>query len=349
MSIPESFLGAKYALIQGDDAEGRATATAEWKKRHVGVEWEDFSLSVCQDGCRWAEVLAALMETAPFGADRVVIVPHADHLLVKAKELPQEVKKILANPIDGTCLLLVLRGGACDGDDMERKANPLGAKPFSDWKKEGRVLSLGVLDSKGAVAFVESVAKILKMKMAGDAMVSFAERMGGDPGILTRGMEVLELMADGQVVTNKMIDEATFRIGEQKAFAWSNAWQKGDVAQALKSLRLAMDDDAAGSPVMLLGQARKEIERLCRYNEAKTQGKTSEADLARALDLTPNQTFLVGKYKSVLNRMGAAGLSKLVMVMAETDSDIKGGAPSQSPTPLFNLTLTLCNVWGGRY
>jgi DNA polymerase III delta subunit len=340
MSAPDSFLNARYALLHGDDAERRVQALSEWKTRHVDPEWEDFSLITCPEGCQWPIVQNALMESAPFGAERVVVVPHADNLLERAKELPPAVKKFLVAPLEGTSLLLVARAmlSAAPG-------KILSAKPFSDWNKEGRVLKLGALDARAASAFLESKARELQLKLDAGVAQCLAERLGGNPGALTRGLEVLELLAEGRRVTRDMVDQATFRIGEQSAYAWSQAWQKGQTAEALKCLRVAIEDEPDGAPLILLGQARREVERLCCLYDARRQGMNSVPELNSALGLTEKQAFLIDGYKRVLDRVRPEGLKRLVALVADTDSDIKGGALGRSPTPLINLTVTLCRAW----
>jgi DNA polymerase III delta subunit len=343
INVPQQFCTANYALIHGDDADGRVSAISAWKARHVDPEWEVFSLIVCPEGCQWPVVQIALLESPPLGARRVVIVPHADNLLERAKELPAAVKTFLTKPIEDTCLLLVARGllSAAPG-------KILGAKPFNDWNKEGRVLKLGAMASKEAVVFLETKAEELKLRLDRGVALCLAERLGGSPGTLSRALEVLELIAEDHRVTQGMVDQSTFRLGEQSAFAWSQAWQKGQVSEAIKNLRIAIEDEPDGAPLILLGQARREVERLCRLHEAMQQGTKShtEMELAAALELSPKQHFLLDGYIKVLERIRAEGLKKLVALIADTDSDIKGGAISRSATPLVNLTLTLCRVWG---
>ena len=95
MVLPEAWLKAEQALLHGDDGEGRREAMEAWKLRHVDPEWEDFSLTVCAEGCPWAEVQNALSEAAPMGTARVVIVPQAENLLEKPKNLPGSIRELL--------------------------------------------------------------------------------------------------------------------------------------------------------------------------------------------------------------------------------------------------------------
>jgi hypothetical protein len=107
MTQLHKWAGAKFALLHGEDSDGRTLAINTWKQANVDPEWEVFSFTVCSENCLWPAVINALQESAPMGTDRVVLVPQADNLLGKGGKLPTEAKQILINPISGTRLLLV--------------------------------------------------------------------------------------------------------------------------------------------------------------------------------------------------------------------------------------------------
>ncbi len=341
MAIPRPWLDARYALVHGEDGDGRSEAVQGWKAVHVDPEWEVFSFTVCAEGCPWPEVLNALSESAPLGADRVVLVPQADNLLEKAKELPASVKQTLQSPLPGTRLLLVARGTLSAGP-----GRILGAKPFSEWNQQGRVLKVGALEEKEAAGWVERSASTLGLRLDSGVAQRIAARLGGNPGILRRTLEVLDLLADGRNVSLQLVDQATFRLGEQNVFAWTKAWQGGQIAPALLALRLALEDDPASGSLPLLGQARREVERLCRLAEARRLGLKGGPELVAALGLGPRQAFLLDGYTRVLGRIGAEGALRLLTLINQTDLDLKGQAISRSVTPLLNLTTSLCRAWG---
>lgn len=343
MAISESFLRAEYALLHGDDGEGRKEALEAWKARHVDPEWADFSLMVCAENCPWAEVQNALSGSAPLGADRVVVVPQADNLLERAKDLPAPIKALLTHPLPGTRLLLVARATL--------SASPgriLATKPFSEWTKEGRVLKVGTLESREAAAYLEREAKTMGMKLDSSLAVRLANRLGGHPGILRRHLEVLDLLAEDRRVTETLVDQATFRLGEQNAYAWSQAWQKGQVEPSLTALRQAMEDEPVDAPLFLLAQARREVERLCRLVEARRAGVKHPQELADALGLGARQMFLMDGYQRVVDRIKPDGVARLQAQIVQADLDIKGMAISASPSPLTVLTVDLCRAWASR-
>ena len=341
MAIPQPWLDARYALLHGEDSDGRAAAVAAWKAVHVDPEWEVFSFTVCAEGCGWPEVMNALRESAPLGADRVVLVPQADNLLEKAKELPPAVKQALQAPMPGTRLLLVARGALSAGP-----GRILGARPFSDWGKQGWVLKVGALEEKEAAAWVDGAASRMGLRLDPGVAQRIAGRLGGHPGILRRTLEVLQLLAGDRGVSLDLVDQATFRLGEQNVFAWTKAWQGGQIAPALQALRLALEDDpSSGGPLALLGQARREVERLCRMAEARRLGLKTRAELLAALGLGPRQDFLLDGFSRVLGRIGPEGALRLLSLVNQTDLDLKGQAISRSTTPLLNLTTALCRAW----
>lgn len=341
-AVPEAWLKAEQALLHGEDADGRRLAVEAWKARHVDAEWADFCFTICREGCPWPEVTAALAEAAPLGVPRVVLVPQADNLLAKPKDLPPPVAALLRQPILDTRLLLVCRGSLPAGP-----GRPLGSKPWSDWAKAGSVLKVGLLDGGEAAAFIDAWCREHHLQADLGVASLLATRLGGHPGILRRTLEVLDLLAEDRRITEDRVDQVTFRLAEQSAFAWSQAWQKGQPAQALAALRLALEDDPSGAPLQLLGQARREAERVARLQEAvalKLQGP----ELLAAVGLTPKQEWLLGGMQRTSERLKGAGLRKLLSRINQADRDLKGTAVSGADTVLTGLTLELCRAWGSR-
>ncbi|HCZ32577.1 MAG TPA: DNA polymerase III subunit delta [Holophagaceae bacterium] len=338
MAAP-AWLDHSFALVHGEDGDGRRKAVAEWTRRRVDAEWADFSLTVCSEGCPWPEVMAALQEAAPLGAEvRTVLVPAADNLFTRAKELPGAVKALLEKPPQGVNLLLVAWNTL-----PAAPGKALGAKPWTDWTKAGRILKVGVLEPAEIPGFIEAEAKQLGLSLQGAAASLLAQRQGGNPGLIKRALEVLDLLSEDRRVSEAMVDQVTFRLADQKAFAWSGAWQKGDAAGALKALRMALEDEE--EPLMLLGQARREVDRLLRYAEAQAAGLRGP-ELTSALGLSPKQAFLLDGYRGAFEKLKAKGIKALLGRLNQCERDLKGMALSRSEAPLLDLTLALCRAWG---
>jgi DNA polymerase III delta subunit len=339
MAVPAAWLGHSFALVHGEDGDGRREAVEAWKRKHVDPEWAEFSLTVCSEGCPWPEVIAALQEATPLGAGaRAVIVPVADNLFTRIKELPAVVKGILEKPLTVVNLLLVAWTTL-----PAAPGKALGAKPWTDWTKAGRILKVGDLDAAEIPVFIELEARRLGLTLQGGAASLLANRQGGHPGLLKRALEVLDLLAEDRRVTEAMVDQVTFRLAGQRAFAWSGAWQKGDAAGALKALRAAMED--GDEPLMLLGQARREVDRLLRFTEAQAAGLQG-FDLTTALGLSPKQAFLLEGYRGAFDKLKPKGVKALVRRLNQCERDLKGTALSRSEAPMLDLTLVLCRAWG---
>lgn len=338
MAAPAAWLSQSFALIHGEDGDARRAAVEGWKQKHVDSEWADFSLTVCGEGCPWGEVMAALQEAAPLGAEaRTVLVPAADNLFSRAKELPSLVKAALDKPPAGVNLLLVAWSTL-----PTAPGKALGAKPWTDWTKAGRILKVGALEPLEIAGFIEAEAKRMGLMLQGAAGTLLAQRQGGNPGMLKRALEVLDLLAEDRRVNEAMVDQVTFRLAEQKAFAWSGAWQKGDAAGALKALRTALED--GDEPLMMLGQVRREVDRLLRLAEAEAAGLKG-GEVLTALGLSPKQAFLLDGYRGALSKLKSRGVKALLARVNQCEKDLKGMALSRSEAPLLDLTLALCRAW----
>ena len=338
MAAPAVWQNHAFALVHGEDGDGRREAVSSWKQKHVDPEWADFSLTICSEGCPWPEVIAALQEAAPLGVEaRTVIVPAADNLFSKAKELPPPVKTLLEKPPAGVNLLLVAWTTL-----PAAPGKALGAKPWTDWNKAGRILKVGALDPMDIPGFLEAEARSLGLQFQGAAATLLAQRQGGQPGLLKRALEVLDLLAEDRRVTEDMVDQVTFRLAGQRAFAWSGAWQKGDAAGALRALRLALED--GDEPLMMLGQVRREVDRLLRLAEAEAAGLKGNEVLG-ALGLSPKQAFLLDGYRNALVKLKPRGVKALLSRVNQCERDLKGMALSRSEAPLLDLTLALCRAW----
>ncbi len=355
MAAPTGWLEHGFALVHGEDGDGRREAVAAWKARHVDPEWADFSLTVCAEGCPWPEVLAALQEAAPLGAAaRTVIVPAADSLFTRAKDLPPAVKAILEHPPQEVNLLLVAWTSL-----PAAPGKALGAKPWTDWAKAGRILKVGPVEHKDVPAFLEARARALGLRLGPGGIRLLQERLsnervmggrkrseGAHPGILTRALEVLHLMADGGPVTEAMIDQATFRMAGERAFAWKNAWMRGDAAGALRALREALEDDPSGAPLQLLGQARGELTRVLDYLDAAARGIQGSA-LLEAVGFSPRQAFLLDALSATARRMQMDGARRALHRVNQAERDLKGLALGRSQATLLDLTLFLGRAWSG--
>jgi len=364
MAVPATWLNHAFALLHGEDGDGRREALEAWKQKHVDPDWADFSLTVCSEGCPWPEVTAALQEAAPLGVEaRTVIVPAADNLFSKRRggpkgakpDLPEAVAALLQKPPQGVNLLLVAWSTVPAGP-----GNPLGSKPWTDWAKAGRILKVGHIEHKEVPAYIESQAAKLGLRLGSGGARLLQERLsnekvltdrsrkkkseGGNPGIIQRTLEVIELMAGGQAISESIIDQATFRLAGERAYAWKNAWTKGDTPGALKALRESLEDDPDAAPLMLLNQVRSEMTRLLDYLDAVSQGLNG-AELLDAIGFSPKQAFLLNDLAATAKRLKGKPLTAMVRRVNQTERDLKGTAIGKGETALLDLTLYLCRAW----
>lgn len=351
MAAPAAWLEHRFALIHGEDGDGRREAVEAWTRKHVDPEWADFSRTVCAEGCPWAEVVAALQEASPLGAEaRTVVVPAADNLFSKRKgaakdkkqELPPAVGALLLAPPSGVKLLLVAWSSIPAGP-----GNPLGSKPWTDWAKAGRILKVGALEPAEIGGFIQDEGRRLGLQLQPEAVEMLKERLGANMGHIKRAMEVFDLVSERRIVSPALVELMTYRMTDQRVFAWSEAWQKGQLAQAIKILRECQEDDFEKASLMLVGQAAREVGRVAAVAAAQARGMKKEADLAQVIQLPPNQAWLLSRtYLPAADRLGPTRSRQLFSQVVQCERDIKGMALSKSPAPLFRLTVALCQAWG---
>jgi hypothetical protein len=98
---------------------------------------------------------------------------------------------------------------------------------------------------------------------------------------------------------------------------------------------------------MLVSQAAREVGRVASVAQALASGLKKESDLAQAIQLPPNQAWLLSRsYLPVATRMGLPRARKLLGDVVQCERDIKGTVLSRSATPMADLTLRLWREWG---
>jgi DNA polymerase III delta subunit len=108
--------------------------------------------------------------------------------------------------------------------------------------------------SRQALAVVREAAAAVGRQVEPAAAQLLAERSGGDIGKLRADLDHALLFAQGRpMVTRADVDAvATAHAGPQDPWAMTNAIERGQVADALRQLGMALDEGAV--PYMLLGQ-----------------------------------------------------------------------------------------------
>jgi DNA polymerase III delta subunit len=224
--------------------------------------------------------------------------------------------------------------------------NPLGSKPWTDWAKAGRILKVGALEPAEILPFLQEEARRLGLELQAEAAELLRERLGGNVGTIKRAMEVFDLASERRVISPALVEVMTYRMTDQRVFAWSEAWQKGQLAQALRILRECQEDDFEKASLMLVSQAAREVGRVAALAQAMGSGLKKESDLAQAMQLPPNQAWLLGRtYLPAASRMGLSRARTLLGQVVQCERDTKGTALSKSPTPLVELTTRLWREW----
>ena len=239
-----------YALV-GDDEVEKAAVGAEFAEI-VDEGLRAFNVDRLYGGEIKVDDLVYATATLPMMASRrVVVVLDAERLLIPkreskaADEEQDRLETFLKAPPPHATTVFV-----CGALDLRRRAVKL-------LMKEAHVVNCGTIDDEvDAARWVAARAGALGVSLDAAAVKALVQRGGRNIARLRAGLERLALYTLGQsTVTAEDVRQAVPAGPEAQAdFGIANAVKRGDAADAVHELRLALD--AGAVPVMLMGQLR---------------------------------------------------------------------------------------------
>lgn len=190
---------------------------------------------------------------------RIIIVLHAQHLLVPKRASEREQAKLeqfLLNPPEHATVIFV-----CGPFDARRKLVKLALK-------QAVVISCGAVESiYDAERWLERKAESLEIKIKKAAVSALANRIGPEIPQLRAGLERMALyVSNGAAITSDDVCEVIAITPQgRENFGIANAIQRHNSLDALRQLTLALD--AGTMPLrllalMLLGEIRLGAEKL---------------------------------------------------------------------------------------
>jgi DNA polymerase-3 subunit delta len=247
--------GPLYVIIGDDDTEKSAVA-AEFAEM-VDEGLRAFSVDRLFGAEMKADDLIDAAATLPMMAPRrVVIVFDAEKVLIprresKAADAEQEkLETFVKNPPAHATVVL-----ACGALDQRRRLVKL-------LLKEAQVVDCGTIaDPADAERWVRARAERDRIPLDASAVRALVDRAGIDIVRLRSGLERVALYAMGQPkITADDVKQVVMATAEATDFGIANAIQRGDAAEALRELSLALEGGAP--PFFLLGQLRTAAERM---------------------------------------------------------------------------------------
>jgi DNA polymerase-3 subunit delta len=259
-----------------------------------------------------------------FGEQRVIVIRHIQELASDAQE---EITSYLDNPDEQVHLVLWHKGGVKGKALLERIK-----------KEKPHLVAAEVLKKDGDKSeFVKSEFARLGRTITADAIAAIVSALGSDMRELSG---VCSQLASDTPAGKKIevADVEKFQQGriETTGFDVADAVLEGKTDFALITLRRALETGV--DPVLIVTALSSSLRTLAKVAGAPRGVKSFE--LASSLALPPWQ---IDKARRQLALQSPSSLARAVVLLAQTDADIKGAASD----PIFALERAVIEICRG--
>jgi DNA polymerase III subunit delta len=259
-----------------------------------------------------------------FGEQRVIVIRHIQELASDAQE---EITSFLDNPDEQVHLVLWHKGGVKGKALLERIK-----------KEKPHLVAAEVLKKDGDKnEFVKSEFARLGRTITADAIAAIVSALGSDMRELSG---VCSQLASDTPAGKKIevVDVEKFQQGriETTGFDVADAVLEGKTDFALITLRRALETGV--DPVLIVTALSSSLRTLAKVAGAPRGVKSFE--LASSLALPPWQ---IDKARRQLALQSPSSLARAVVLLAQTDADIKGAASD----PIFALERAVIEICRG--
>ncbi|HEV7888386.1 MAG TPA: DNA polymerase III subunit delta [Acidimicrobiales bacterium] len=257
---------------------------------------EDYEVAAVLDACA----------TPPFLGDRRVVVVRGVGRF-RAEELAPLIGW-LENPLETTSLVLVAGGGV------------VSQKLVNAVKKVGTVVDASAGTGKARTSWLVARLKDAPVKLDAAAGNLLSEHLGEDMGRVAGLLDALAASyGEGASVG---VDELEPLLGQAGAVApWdlTDAVDRGDTQAALSHLHRMM---GAGErhPLVIMATLQRHYGSMLKVDGARVAGEKEAAEL---LGMAP---FPAKKALTQARRLGWAGISRAVILLADADLALRGSA-----------------------
>jgi DNA polymerase-3 subunit delta len=192
-------------------------------------------------------------------------------------------------------------------------------KFFAAAKKQGYLMELA--PPRNVTAWVREEASRRRVRIAPAAAARLADVVGRDLARLALAVEQLALYAGDRPVTADDVDDLVADTRERTVFELTDAIGEGDRRRALTALAALFEQRQ--SPIGVVLMLARHVRQLAIASSA-LRDRLSKADVARELGLPP---FIADKLVAQARRFAPEALDRALARLAETDFQLKGGAP----------------------
>ena len=327
MSVPVTEQRRATWLVDGDDP----TLVGEAVRALVDDLIGDADRSVALEDHRGEEVdLAAVADacrTPPFLSDRRVVVVR-DIGRWGTEDLTP-LLAYLEDPLESTALILAAGGGR------------LAPKLIAAIKAKGHITGTAV-SGREAKGWLRDRIRSSGVRLDGHAESLVEAHLGEDVSRLGALLEVLvAAYGEGARLTTAEVEPYLGAAGSVAPWDFTDAIDGGRTEVALELLHRLME---AGErhPLVILSILARHVQGILRVDGA---GIGTEAQAAAAMGLPKGRsTYPAKKALAAARRLGPAGVTEAVGLVADAEVDLKGGTEWSPQLTLEVLVARLCRL-----
>ncbi len=278
--------------------------------RIPGVSGEDSESSITRingDKAEIREVMTELRTVSMFGDQRIVLIEDADDFVSANRPV---LEKYVASPAKGSLLIL------------DVKTWPKTTKLYKLVEKEGLAVECAELTGANLLKWLQRVAKDEYGKSMDRESAALIVQLAGDGvGMLLQEVAKLaSLVGDLPEITREDVVKVVGGWRTETTWVMLDAVRDGNAGKALEALdKLMMAGEA---PQKVLGGVTFTFRKLAEATERARAG-TPLRDAISGSGIFPNA---IGASEAYLRRIGFERASRILQLLIEADTEMKGGS-----------------------
>lgn len=288
-----------------------------------GLGLADFSTDDYEPGA----VVDAACTPPMFTARRIVVARDVGRF---SKEEVEPLVAYCDDPSPTAVVILVSGGGV------------VARKLFDAVKRAGQIREAGAPVGKGRGEWIADRVRQAPVILEPRAVARLQDHLGEDVSRLSGILNVLSaVFGDGNRVTALDLEPFLGAAGARAPWDLTDAIDGGDTGAALDHLG-RMLGGGARHPLQITATLQTHYGRMLRLDGA---GAVDEQAAANALGLT-GSTFPARKVLQQTRKLGHAGVSRAIQLLADADLDLRGRRDVPGETTLEILVARLCRLSG---
>ena len=293
--------------------------------RIPGASGDEADLSLTRlsgDKAEIRDVMAELKTVSMFGDQRIVLIEDADEFISKHRPV---LEKYVTHPAKGSLLIL------------DVKSWPKNTKLFKLVEQHAMSLECGELTGAGLQKWLQKIAREEYGKQLDRESAALIIALAGDGLDLLRQeiAKLASLVGDNETITREDVPKVVGGWRTETTWVMLDAVRDGHPGHAIEALEKLLKSGEA--PQKILGGVTFVFRKFAEATERARTG-TSLRDAIASAGVFSNA---IGPAESYLRRIGFERASRILHLLVEADSEMKGGSRTDPAILLERLFVRL--------